>query len=584
MAVLSGATYLAGLLLAGAVALFMAAIAARHRDRRGALAFGILMSCFVVWSGAEALALVTTNLLLARVARAVMFTAIPYVPVALFFLSLQYTGRSQLVSRTMVGLLCLLPTVTVVFVATNPFHHLMWTPQGFLSAGRYSIYDVDSNVWFWVHTAYSYLLLTAGSYLFVKRALGQRGTYRAQSRSILIGIAVPWAANLVTLFGPWDLPYDLTPIFFTISGVFLGVAVLRFQFLDLVPVARDSVVEVMRDAVLVVDDEGRVVDVNPKACELLGADRAAIVGDHLTAVAPQSLVAACLQSSGTASVSFEDGPRERIFDIRRSALPVEGQVILLYDVTEQRTQAARLEHQNERLERFASVLSHDLRNPLNVAQGYVDLLESNGERSEYISRIDDALDRMETLVDDTLELTHEGQVVAAPEPVSIAAVAERAWDTVVTGSATLEVETDLVVPGDDDRLQRLFENLFRNSVEHGSSNEQRSSGDGAERGFADGGPTVRVEDVEEGFAVHDDGPGIPSDERETVFEFGFSTSETGTGLGLAIVAEIAEAHGWEVRLADTETGARFEFAGVDSVERSWPEGSDRRREQGPSTV
>ncbi|QLH82880.1 GAF domain-containing protein [Halosimplex pelagicum] len=214
-------------------------------------------------------------------------------------------------------------------------------------------------------------------------------------------------------------------------------------------------------------------------------------------------------------------------------------------------QAETRKRQNERLSAFTSVVSHDLRNPLSVLVGSLPLAEETGE-AEHFERCYGALDRMERLIDDLLRLAREGETVDSPAPVELAAVARDAWDTVDTAGADLRVETDATVVADGSRLRQLVENLARNSIEHG--------GDAV---------TVTVGDLPDGdgFFVADDGPGVPDDDRERVFESGFSTSPEGTGFGLAIVAEIASAHGWSVSVTDGDAGgARFEVRGVDARE------------------
>ncbi|MBP1922903.1 signal transduction histidine kinase [Halorubrum alkaliphilum] len=210
-----------------------------------------------------------------------------------------------------------------------------------------------------------------------------------------------------------------------------------------------------------------------------------------------------------------------------------------------------LERQNAQLEQFASVVSHDLRNPLSVAQGNVDLL-----RDEYeIDRLDtvsDAHDRMETLIEDLLTLARQGDAIRGVESVGLAELSRACWEQVATEDATVSIDDPPMVMADRDRLRQLLENLFRNSVEHGGE-----------------GPNVTVGTLDDGngFYVADDGPGIPESERDRVFESGHSTVDSGTGFGLAIVAEIAEAHGWDVHVADaTGGGVRFEITGVEFPE------------------
>jgi len=243
------------------------------------------------------------------------------------------------------------------------------------------------------------------------------------------------------------------------------------------------------------------------------------------------------------------------------------------DITERERRERMLEHQNEQLEQFASVVSHDLRNPLNVASGHLDAAASVAEApvvAEHLDVVDEQLGRMGSLIDDLLTLARDGRTVDDPATVHLGTVVEETWTHVETAGANLDLQLDgLRIRADESRLRQLFENLVRNAVEHGAGH-----GDGAPS--RDGGPsgegrpsvTVRVGELErddvQGFYVADDGPGLPEADRDRIFEHGYSTASAGTGFGLAIVEAIAEAHGWSVDATDATTGgARFEFSGVD---------------------
>ncbi|PAU82581.1 HTR-like protein [Halorubrum salipaludis] len=235
-----------------------------------------------------------------------------------------------------------------------------------------------------------------------------------------------------------------------------------------------------------------------------------------------------------------------------------------------------LERQNEQLDEFASIVSHDLRNPLNAAEGYLDLFRSDRD-DEHLDAVARAHDRIGALIDDLLELAREGAEVTDAEPVDLARLVEDCWENVDTGSATLVVDAESAVLADRSRLAQLLENLIRNSVEHSSTGSRATPGDSVEHGstgtrtesgdsveHGDDDVTITVGDLDDGFYVADDGPGIPEADRERIFESGYSTREDGTGFGLAIVKEVADAHGCDVRVTESEAGgARFEITGFE---------------------
>jgi len=234
--------------------------------------------------------------------------------------------------------------------------------------------------------------------------------------------------------------------------------------------------------------------------------------------------------------------------------------------TQLRDRDAELQREIERLEKFAGLVSHDLRNPLNVAAGRLELAQGSvddGDALDELDRIADAHDRMEELIDDLLTLARQGRTVDESEPIDLAEAATQAWQTVDTEGATLDLpETSLTVEADPERLRTVLENLFTNSVDHGSTSSRTESGDSVKHGAADSasdpdGLTVSVGALSDGFYVADDGTGFDIDPENAV-EYGTSTDPRGTGFGLAIVREIAAAYGWEVDAVD-EDGAAFEF-------------------------
>jgi GAF domain-containing protein len=215
------------------------------------------------------------------------------------------------------------------------------------------------------------------------------------------------------------------------------------------------------------------------------------------------------------------------------------------ELTQLRT-TEQLQRQNEQLGEFANVVSHDLRNPLNVAEGRLELAQGECD-SEHLKAIERAHTRMETLIGDLLTLARNGHEVTDHTPVDIAALIDDCWETAETAESDLVIDIDRTVLADRSRLMQLFENLVRNAVEHGGDDV-----------------TVTVGALDTGFYVEDDGFGIPEAERDDVFEPGFSTNPDGTGFGLRIAKQVADAHNWEMQLSEGENGgARFQITGVE---------------------
>ncbi|MFB6169323.1 MAG: PAS domain S-box protein [Haloferacaceae archaeon] len=314
--------------------------------------------------------------------------------------------------------------------------------------------------------------------------------------------------------------------------------------------------------VLEFDESFAVVAANPAAEEILGYDESELVGRPWTSLAGGD-GRERLERVETALARDEGGRHSHAEAVRADGSLIacewhtsvltddDGEVVAarsrFQDVTDRERRVEELNRKTERLEEFASLVSHDLRNPLSVAEGRLELARQRDD-DDHLAAISRAHDRMRRLIDDLLTLAQTERAVESTSPQPLAGVAEAAWANVDTAGATLEVETDRSVSADRGRLQRLFENLVRNAVEHGGETV-----------------TVAVETLPDGqgFAVADDGAGVPPGEREAVFETGYSTDDDGTGFGLQIVERVAAAHGWRVELTESaDGGARFEFRGV----------------------
>jgi PAS domain S-box-containing protein len=326
----------------------------------------------------------------------------------------------------------------------------------------------------------------------------------------------------------------------------------------------ETLVENGSDAILTIDEDSDIVYANQSAERIFGYTPEQLVGEPITVVMPDRL-----KGPHHAAVDTYLRTGERTLDWTNIELPAEhaeGHEFpvsvtfeeheygdeklfsgIVRDITERRERERKLERQNEQLEEFASILSHDLREPVNRAQARVSLLQAEYD-DDYLDELGAIHERMADIVEDVLTLAKEGRAVGETTGVELASLAENAWRAVGDDEATLSVEAGLgTVDADPGRLQRVLENLLGNAVRHGGEDV-----------------TVDVGRLETGgFFIADDGPGIPATDREEVFAYGYTTDDEGTGFGLNIVESIVEAHGWTIEVTDSKSGGtRFEVTGV----------------------
>jgi len=319
------------------------------------------------------------------------------------------------------------------------------------------------------------------------------------------------------------------------------------------------------EGLLTIDTDSNIVFANPAVEDILGYAPEELVGSSKMKIIPERLreshqsgLEQYLQT-GERHIDWDgvelpaqhkDG-HEVVVSISLREHDYNGERLftgIFTDVTERNEREQRLQEKNERLESFASVVSHDLRNPLGVANAYLALAqETDTEAVEELEEVERSLDRMERIIDDLLWLARRGQQVGQQALLDLSAVVEDAWETTETADATLVIEHNCRLRADYDRVVQLLENLFRNAIQHGGEDV-----------------TVRAGATDGGFYVEDSGPGIDGKMQNDIFSPGMSTDELGTGLGLYIVKSVADGHGWVITVGEgADGGARFDFTGVD---------------------
>jgi signal transduction histidine kinase len=445
-----------------------------------------------------------------------------------------YTGRSihrdPTVKRATVGVFLAIVAVKV----SNPLHQWYFVAE--LTDAPFTYLRIDHQPLHWVVMGLAYALASVGFFMLFELFEGVNSDTRPLF--VLLGLTgLPVVFDVYGAVHPavLNLTYSSIGVVAFAAGVFV-VYFDRFQYVRVTGETTDPIV--------VLDEAGNIRDFNDRA-ERLFPELALSAEEPLSTVCPD--LSAALDDA-EAVVDIEIDGAVRYYNVSSNPFTTDGTQtggsVVLTDVTDREQYRQELETKNEKLEQFASIVSHDLRNPLQVAKGRTELALEDGN-TEHLEPVIRAHERMEQLIEEMLTLAREGVSIDETEDVDIGALAKRSWEMVAAKDASLSVESvGYAVSADPERLQQLFENLFRNAVEHGGD---------------DVALTVGPLTDEAGFYVEDDGPGIPEDSREDVFEAGYTTSSDGTGFGLAIVSEIVDAHGWEIRATDgSEGGARFE--------------------------
>ena len=536
------------MLFAGVVTLVILARVLRRSNRRGARWFALSLSGVTLWVFGEAFATVATSKFFTVVWAKLTLVGAGVAGGALLFFTLIYTGREHLVTARWVTVVSTPPAVMITLAITRLRPGLMFASLE-MDAEYGRLLIAASGPGMYVHETYMSLLLALTTVMLLQLVYRARNLYRWQAAAVVGAVALPWAGTVVNTVRP--SPFSLSEPAFTVSAVALYVGLFRYDLIAVPPVASSRVLETLSEGVLVVNGRGLLADLNPATERLLDVEEAAVVGRPVeAALDDHPALLAVLHDEREGPVELEADDEHRSVTVERAPLGERrgGSVYLLNDVTERLRRERELKRQNDRLDQFASIVSHDVRNPLTVADGYAATLEPrlDGEERELLGEIRTSHDRIESIVEDVLTLARQGDAELDERRVDLEAVAGEAWSQVDTADATLSVDGDEPISADPDRLQRALENCFRNSVEHGGEDV-----------------SVTIEPLADGFAVADDGPGIPAEERDEVLDPGYSTSASGNGFGLAIVGGVAEAHGWDLSVAESAAGgARFEFRGV----------------------
>ncbi len=593
-------SYSVPLVLAAVIAAVLGLTIWRRRPAPGAGPFVVLMAGVSFWSLCGALEHASVDAAAKLLFSNLSYVGITTAPATWLAFALEYTGREKWLTRRNIALLFVEPVLTVLAAFSNPVHNL-FRSQVLLdtASGPYPALAVTFGPLFWVHAAYSYVLLLGGAILLIRAFVRSPELYRGQITFLLIGALAPWLANAIFIFGfsPWP-NLDLTPFAFTITGASMAWSIYRYRLMDIVPVARDMVIENMGDALLVLDARNRIVDINPAGLALVGGrHRSEIIGQQVEDVfsTERELVNRYRNvDHAQAEIELDQEGARRAFELRISPLrnrqgDLTGRLALLHDITLRKQAAEQIQQQNEALvqanrelsaareqaeeanrlkSEFLATISHELRTPLNAVIGYADLMQSGmgGALSEkhldYVGRISSNGERLLKLINEVLDLSRieAGRLELISQPYLPADVLARVKSQMqaLASHAGLELIADIDAPlasrilvGDPSRIEQILVNLVGNGIKFTKNGK-------VEIWLRRDGETHWE------LVVRDTGIGIPPHALQLIFEpfrqvDGTSQREyEGSGLGLAIVQRLAVLMGGTVNVeSEVNVGSTF---------------------------
>ncbi len=533
--------------------------------------FGFMVLSIAVWALSYGFELATTNLDEMLFWIKFEYLGISFLPACWFFFIVKFTGKDEWITKRNLSLVLIIPMITLILVWTNNFHHLHYKSVSVDSYGPFPLLNIERGPWYFFHTLYFYVMLLWGIVLLIDKFRKANKVFKKQNLTILISAFIPWIANLLYFFGIRPLGHiDITPFAFISTVLLLSIGLVRFRLLDIIPIAREKVLESMKEGLIVADKKDRIIDLNREIRGILAIGEPDLIGKKLSYILPQQAKLydkIKTRTGGMMEIQIVKNDLPVYLEVTLSPLYEEknvysGIIILFRDITHRvntekqvRMQAQQLLALNKLKDRLFSIISHDLRSPLlnlfDIIKMIDDDLITEQEFKLLIPQLSKNVGYTSGLLENLLFWSKsqlQGEVIK-PVDINLRQISENILHlferTIAEKEIVLqnEINETNVIYADKDMIQLVIRNLVSNAVK-----------------FSNRGGKIKLSSSSNGrfttLCVEDDGVGIASDDLGKLFESETFTTrgtenEQGTGLGLVLCKDFIEKNNGRIWVEST---------------------------------
>ena len=538
--------------------------------------FGFMMLGVAIWALSYGLELSSTSLNQMLFWIDLEYLGIAFIPAFWLLFLLKFTGKDKWLNTRNFSIVMSLPIITLLMVWTNRYHHLHYKSVSVDSSGPFPLLSIETGPWYVIHTIYFYVLLLWGVYLLVDKYRKSDQVFKRQNLTILIALFIPWIANILYLFGFRPLGHiDSTPFAFIITTLFISIGLIRFRLMDIIPIARDKVIELINEGLVVTDSQDRIIDSNQEFKKKLSITDKKIVGKSLDYyLSGQTELNELLKKrkGGQIQLRFEKSGmilEASLKPLFENEQVYSGLIILFRDVTERvaienklRLQSEQLLGMNKLKDRLFSIIAHDLRGPLVNLNEIIKMLNdgmiTEEEFKSFVPQFSKNIGYTTSLLENLLFWSKsqlQGEVLK-PKYFNLNELTINTlnlYENIINEKAIeIQNNTELSckIYADKDMIQLAIRNLVSNAIK-----------------FSNRGGLIRLSSSTEGdfskLCIEDTGVGISKKDQKKLFELETFTTrgtdnEQGTGLGLLLCKDFIEKNGGKIWVeSELKRGSKF---------------------------